>query len=186
MSRSLWNLSRFELDGIADFDEVSLTLTGFERKLTLRRDHVVHADMFRLSDPVAEQVIASAKARELQSASLTFDLSGHTRKLGILEPLAGKSGYLRLDKVSITSFESEDHLVYTVIDDDRNRLHPDCAIKMFDLAVTEIGPFEIEHAAHEALDGAHRAGADAVVAASDSRNRKYFEDEIEKLERWAG
>src|SRR5690606_8734098 len=63
--------------------------------------------LYRLSHPLGEYVIETAKALETPNTHITFDVSHHSVRLHVIEALRGKRGFLVLNKLSVESYEKE-------------------------------------------------------------------------------
>lgn len=198
--RALWRLTRYELEnlGVTDFDEADCAFS-LHRQLPepapeveegvyvlVRRDAELKGrHPYRLGDPLADYLIELAKNRPLEPALVRFDQSAHTGRIGMLDELSGRSGWMEVRRLTVSALEEEDHLLCAVIADDGQRLHPDTCEKLFRVTGEVIGAAapsaevlqeleeEIRRQQAEVLDGIHR------------RNTEFFEDESEKLDRWA-
>jgi len=201
LERSLWELTKFELtesgDELASFDEdkfefnllrspVDLygTQTGVYRFVTRKQD-VDGTHPYRLGDSLAEHLISKAKRRDLLPAEIRFDYSNHSGKIGLIEPYVGESGWLKVSRLKITALEEEDHLLYAVITDSGEHLHPEFGEKLFRLAgkvvknIPESDVFEIE------LGKQLQILEESTITEISNRNGQYFDEEIDKLDRWA-
>ncbi|MEK6750369.1 MAG: SNF2-related protein [Pseudomonadota bacterium] len=190
--RLLMQLTRHELGGNAIFrgdDSFVLKSWPFSGNMPLglyelpRRSGEAH--LYRLNHPLAEVLLAQAKARELPVASVQFDYGQHDGKVTMLEPLIGKRGWLTLSLFSVESFEqAEDHLIFSASTDTGDILDDEVATRLLSLPGNVIGT---GISAPDAVTSERRIEQRqaAIQHAIAERNTCYFEAEAEKLDGWA-
>lgn len=75
---------------------------------------------FRVGHPLAQRIIAAAAAQALPSIEIAVDYTGSRKKIAVVEPLVGSSGWLRCERLVVNSIEPEDHLIFSAqLDDGR-------------------------------------------------------------------
>lgn len=189
----LWELSKYALQQHADFlpDQTSFRLqsrpvAGNAIPLGLYRigRHVEDAHVFRIGHPLAQHILETAASKELPEAEISFDYSGQPLKISILEPLIGRSGYLSLTRLSVESFEEEDHLIFSAITDDGMQLDGEQAQRLFSLPGV---CHELSSAipCHDRLQDLREVESGRVIEAISARNTVFFDEEMDKLEKWA-
>ena len=119
-----------------------------------------------------------------QNASIQFDYSGTRRQISVLEPLVGKSGWLTARKLSISSLEVEDHILVAGFTDDGEQLNADQTKRLFNLPGQPTGD-DTGNVPTTQLDDAYDKMRVAIVAEVMDRNADFFEEEVEKLDRWS-
>lgn len=142
--RLLMQLTQHELNGNAVFqDHASFRLTGqpFPAQADIiplglyelpRRSGEAH--LYRLNHPLAEALLAQAKARDLPPAHIHFSYGDHQGKVSLLESLIGKSGWLSLAVFSVESLDqAEDHLIFAATTDDGETLDREAAARLLTL-----------------------------------------------------
>lgn len=197
VARKLWSLTRFILKDAADFDEerhrfhlrqqvVSLDeapLGAYE----LRKDTNAMVHVYRVGHPLALEVINRGLSMQVPAASLTFDLSGHAMMVASLAGYRGRSGWLRLSKLSYDYQGSagEDHLLISACLDSGEALPEESARALFDLTASVVGPASAAPAsAVEGLNAAEEAASSSLRKGLDERNQKFMREEIAKVEAW--
>ena len=142
------------------------------------------AHLYRLNHPLAEAILAHAKARELPLAEVSFDYANYDGIISILQPHVGKSGWLTLSKFTVESLDqSEDNLIFGVVTDDGVALDEDAAARMFTLPGTVTGPcLDI---VPDGLGTATHIRQQTILRTITERNAQFFEAEANKLEGWA-
>jgi len=154
------------------------------------------AHFYRLSHPLAEAIVATAKGRPLDTdqGELRFDYSGHSGKVSIIEPLRGERGLLRVDCLTVQTLgQAEDHLLFSAVTDSGTTLASDVVRRLLTISGS-LG----QRTGQLALDGGERerAAVDSVAAlarereievrrAVSVRSAAAFEAEADKLDGWA-
>lgn len=133
---------------------------------------------------MAQHILDDAGSKKLPNAEIIFDYSGHPLKISILESLVGTSGSLSLTRLSVESFEEEDHLIFSAITDDGAILDDEQAHRLFSLTGTSSG-LKSEIPCSDQLQQLFEVGKDRVIEVIGARNSVFFDDEMEKLEKWA-
>jgi len=195
--RLLMQLTRHELDGNAEFvGDASFKLNALPFAQPTppiplglyelpRRSGEAH--LYRLNHPLAEILVAQAKARDLPAAEIQFDYGRHDGKVTLLEPLVGKTGWLTLSLFSVESLDqSEDHLIFSALTDDGQELDEEVAQRLMTL------PCASDPCLHTAgvtapgvLDTLTHSRQAAIQRTISERNARFFEAEADKLDGWA-
>jgi superfamily II DNA or RNA helicase len=196
-SRWLWTTTQHELTSDAVFEEEDhiFTLTSVPlgcQPVPLGKYQVVarngakegcHA--YRSSHALAEFILKRAANRNLAPSGVYFSYSDYPGKISLLERLVGKAGWLVLKRLSVTALETEERLLFAAQDDSGEGLDQETCERLFDVAgsLTQASapPSNVSQELEARLEAA-RAG---VLSEIGERNGRFFEDEIEKLERWA-
>jgi len=189
----LWALAKYALHPHAEFHPAE---TSFHLKSSPFKSntvplgqyrmgrHVEDGHVFRIGHPLAQHIMDDAAGKSLPQAEISFDYSCHPLKISILEPLVGASGYLSLARLSVESFEEEDHLIFSAVTDNGTILDEEQANRLFSLPGT---CRELKGAIPRTaqLQEIFENGKGRVIEAISVRNSVFFDDEMEKLEKWA-
>lgn len=141
--------------------------------------------LYRLSHPLGELVLDTAKDLKLLPATLTFDISRHPTRISVVESLRGKAGWLQATKVKINTFTTEEFVLLTGIDDSGLAVEPETLGKLWTVrAVSSEAPLP-DAVRGERLSGDVQAHVDATVNAAVERNEHYFSEQQDLLQRWA-
>ena len=103
----------------------------------------------------------------------------------LLDELVGNEGYMLVEKISIDSFEQEDHLVIACLKQDGSYVYSDIAERMLNLPAELIGNEAIDNGIQEKLQEKISEMQNEIVADSAERNSKFFDEEMDKLDNWA-
>jgi adenine-specific DNA-methyltransferase len=178
--------SSFELDRLPAWVEDRSVPTGLYE--LPRRSGEAH--FFRLSHPLGEAVITNALERELAEAEVVFDYTAyktsHEGLISMIEPLVGKSGWMRAELLSIDVLDqSEDHLLLTGHCDDGTAVNGETLQRLLTVGA-RAGSATVMPASVGALLTTQLAEQqDGIRHSISERNARFFETEAEKLDGWA-
>ena len=187
--RWLLALSRIELDGVATFDpsEPRFTYRGGDAPtghyhLDWKAAERLGDIFFRQDHPLAVRLIDRAVERPLEPQRVVFDYTAHGQVVSLVKPLLGRSGWLELTKLTVTSLDTEEFLLLSAQTDAGEPLDEETVRKMLLLPARLDGP-----AASAVMDLAavrERLVTDRLREVGQ-RNGKFFDEETEKLDRWS-
>ena len=160
VGQRFWQVTEHILEGRARFDEAGLAFDLHEppaEEIRPGRYHLISKTrsgeqgespdygyyLYRLSHPLGEHVIESAKGQPTPTAHLRFDITAHPGRIALVEALKGKSGWLTLARLTIESFETEEYLLFSGVDEDGRSLDNETCAKLFNVAAENLGPVEL-------------------------------------------
>ncbi len=148
--------------------------------------YIEDAHIYRPGHPLAQCIIESICDFNLPVAQLTFDYTNHAPNIASIVGLVGESGWLSLNKLTIDSAESEDHLILSATTDNGNPVSQEQAERLFSLAasVDEITSNQNTQMADWLLQKYETRKAE-VLDEFSSRNASFFGEEMTKLDAWA-
>lgn len=195
-SQMFWQITRYVLQGKADFNDRELTFDLAEPGLNdfrAGRYHLISKSqpniggdfLYRLSHPLGEHVIQSAKEQDAPLASVTFDISNHPLRIALVENLKGKMGWLHLQKLVIDSFEREEYLLFSALDSKGNSLDQETCEKLFHCAGRVRGDSSLADEQRKRQDDEARRHVQATISRSLEENNRHFNEARERLEKWA-
>ena len=196
--KRLWMLTEYALakDAIFDEEHHQFMLENGSRydgiyRLTSERESKSELVLpykvqpFRIGHPLAQKILNTYKDAQLPVEAVEFSYTGNEGKTALLEKIVGQSGWMKVQKVSIDSFEQEDHLLIACYTDAGEDVFPEIAERMLMLPAKEIGPAVSDQAVIQNTSmRIERMKAD-VLSESANRNQTFFEDEMDKLDTWA-
>ena len=199
LERWLWAVTRHGLDGSAQFHEDDLafdlerTPDGCEsvpagRYQFAKRAQQTdgpHALPYRMGHPLADHAVGRGLGLKPPPASVVFDYSDHPGKIGVVEALVGRSGWLALVRMTVKALEDEDRLVFAAIDAEGHPIDAEVAAKMFQVGGRVLGPAKIPPALAGALREHMVHSQGVILGAIGDRNGRFFDEQIDKLDRWA-
>lgn len=195
-TRIFWDLTRFVLQDCAVFDDETLS---FDLKATpLATVHAGHYQLiskvkanipgeflYRLSHPLGEFAIETGKRQPTPEAEVVFDISNHPTRISLVEQMKGKAGWLHLQRLVVESFDREEYLLFSGMTDDGQSLDQETCAKLFSCQgrVNGIPVFSSDLRIN--LEANTRRHADATINQSLEANSRFFNEERDRLEKWA-
>lgn len=196
--RRLWMLTEYALakDAIFDEEHHQFMLENGSRydgiyRLTSERESKSELVLpykvqpFRIGHPLAQKILNTYKDAQLPVEAIEFSYSGNEGKTALLEKIVGQSGWLKVQKVSIDSFEQEDHLLIACYTDAGEDVFPEIAERMLMLPASAIGQATADQAVLQNTSMRIERMKQDVLSESANRNQTFFEDEMDKLDTWA-
>jgi ERCC4-related helicase len=188
----LWKTTQFFLEPFARFEP-----TG--HAFTLQRNpfadepinpgpyrmgkKVEDVNTYRVGHPLAQRILEHCKQADTPPAEVHFDYTGSGKRIAILDDLIGRQGWLLCAKLTIKTFEAEDHLLYAGILENGAAMESDACKRLFDLPAT------VRQRVLPVAEADLRVQLDleqqAITEHLSVTNGKWFDVEMEKLDRWA-
>ena len=194
LGRWFWGVTRYALNDRARFDEQSYAFslstpptgiaTGRYQLIrgAAQPDMLAHA--YRLSHPLGEWSIDTSLNAATPVATLRLDYSKHGARVSVIERLRGMSGWLTLACLAVTAFETTEALLFSGLTDDGQVLDQETCEKL--LAIPAAGkPTPLSASVPEALLANSQRAVAATIAQVLEANQRLFNEERDKLERWA-
>jgi superfamily II DNA or RNA helicase len=138
----LWQITRFYLNGSAEFGADGHSFVLKQNTFPEEPIHsgpyrigknVEDANLYRLGHPLAQKIVRACTTGELEPAELEFNYSGTPLKVSILDPLIGKTGYLKGTRLTVTTFEPEDYVLISAVTDDGEALDAEQCQRLFSI-----------------------------------------------------
>jgi superfamily II DNA or RNA helicase len=143
---------------------------------------------FRLTEgTLALETVARAKAHEFaEPANLRFDLAAYKAgRLTDVEPLRGKSGWLRAAKLRVaTPAYTREHLLLSAFADDGTEIHPETAERLLRIPTGALDTAP-GLAPMEPLDAREEAQRRSLLDLAEQQNADWLDQESEKLDAYA-
>jgi len=206
-SQRFWQLTRFMLDGHARFNDKELTFDldrSPQPDIDLGRYHLISKSypkitpatveetaeeyghfLYRLSHPLGEHVLESAKALDTPTAKLVFDVTNHPTRLLAVEALRGKTGCLMLTRLLIDTYEHEEYLLFSGFDQTGAPLDQETIEKLFNCSGFIRGDAMLDSVTVRRLEADAERHAQATISRSLEMNSSHFNQARDKLEKWA-
>ena len=194
LGRWFWGVTRYALNDRARFDEQSYAFslstpptgiaTGRYQLIrgAAQPDMLAHA--YRLSHPLGEWSIEASLNAATPVATLKLDYDKHGARVSVIEKLRGKSGWLTLARLEVTAFETTEALLFSGLTDDGQVLDQETCEKL--MAIPAAGkPTPLSTTVPEGLLANSQRAVAATVAQVLEANQRLFNEERDKLERWA-
>lgn len=195
VGRLFWSVTKSILSDHAIFDDEDLAFDlsapllslprGRYHLISKSRQNVEGVFLYRLSHPLGEYVLDRALQQPTPEAELRFNISGHPTKISVVEALKGVSGTLTLERLAISSFDTEEHLLFSALTDDGQPLDQEQCEKLFQCGA-DVLPMSIVPASITAMITQEaKRHAEATISRAMETNSRHFQEERDKLEKWA-
>jgi superfamily II DNA or RNA helicase len=192
-NEQLWLLTQYMLSDFADFSNhysfmlhtnpfAGETIHPGPYRMGKR---VEDANTYRVGHPLAQRILLLGKSLNTPAIELKFDYKGSRNHISVLESLIGQQGWLCCRQITIKALETEDHLVFAGVADDGAVLEETQCRRLFDLAATNSAACEIPNDIATRLDDLLSRRRHELLDDLTSRNSRWFDIEIDKLDRWA-
>jgi ERCC4-related helicase len=191
----LWQLTRYYLRSDAEFAEGDNAFVLTRNPFPAENIHpgpyragrnVEDANLYRVGHPLAQRIIEQCKALTTDPTELVFQYSSSGKNISILDSLVGRAGWLAASTITVTAFETEDHVLLAGCTDDGVALLSDQCQRLFSLTAVNkptadmSGLATVQPAIQRTLDAQRKE----IVAELSEKNAQYFETELDKLDRW--
>ena len=188
----LWRATTFYLAPYAQFDSAGY---GFQLERNPFKGETIHpgpyrmgrnvedANTYRVGHPLAQRVLEQCLSLETPPAELRFNLSQSNKRLAVLEPHSGQSGWLLCTKFSVEAFEVEDHILFAGVRDDGEPIESDTCKRLFDLPAEAGQP--ILAVPLPPLDDQIEVQQRQILNEVGLRNTRWLDQEVAKLDRWS-
>jgi len=201
IGRWFWGVTRYALAGHAKFDEqhYAFSLTNpppacaagapAGRYQLMRggaqADMLAHA--YRLSHPLGEWSIDTARSAATPPAAVSLDYSKHGTRVSVIERLKGKSGWLRLVRLVVTAYETTETLLFSGTCDDGSTLDQEACERLMSIQATgrPVSLTGTSTTPPDVLMTNSTRQVEATIAAILETNQRLFTEERDKLEKWA-
>ncbi|QDY50902.1 ATP-dependent helicase [Stenotrophomonas maltophilia] len=198
LGRWFWGVTRYALNDRARFDEQSYAFslstpptgiaTGRYQLIRAHTQNQAQPDMlahaYRLSHPLGEWSIEASLNAATPVATLKLDYDKHGARVSVIERLRGMSGWLTLARLEVTAFETTEALLFSGLTDDGQVLDQETCERL--MAIPAAGkPTPLSTTVPEALLANSQRAVAATIAQVLEANQRLFNEERDKLERWA-
>ena len=189
----LWLITRFYLQDYAKFEDGKNAFVLTRNPFPEENIHpgpyrsgknVEDANLYRVGHPLAQKIIQRCKDLATPAAELIFEYTDTGRNIAIVEPLCGQAGWLQIQKVTVTAFETEDHILLAGFSDDGTALGDDQCRRLLTLPAVETPLPGVDPAAEDKLREMFSVNRNIIFDNLERKNASYFEGELDKLDRW--
>lgn len=190
----LWSVTQHALETQAVFsDDYSFTLKEnpfSSEKIYLGPyrigKNIEDAHIYRIGHPLAENVINECLEYDTPSREIIFDYTNSWKNITLVRNLVGTSWWIKLTKLSIEAFESEDINIFTTVDDKGNLIDHDLTQMIFSVWWTEKREsWVMSDSIVDLMKKSYEDDKEKLLQITDRRNAEYFQEETEKLEKWS-
>ena len=149
------------------------------------KQSLVSTRPLHLNLPMMQALLQYVLQQKPQEEQITFDYSHSGKNLAMIKHLVGKSGYLRLVKMTVSALDTTEYLLFSMCTDTGKDLTPEYAQKLFKTLPVAAEPIQIgDNPRHHLLD-ACESRKKQVLDQISQENSQYFDAEMDKLDQWA-
>jgi superfamily II DNA/RNA helicase len=180
----LWEITRYYLDTLADFEseDYSFTFKNNGDRYTMNKLRT-DAKHYRIQSDVAQNLLKKAKAEKTDQSHLIFDLASSPIKYNELTQLRGCKGIMKLSNLEVQSdIEQHDTLILTGLVDGGRVISEENIRNLFSLSV-HIDKFS--GANQEDLKKQHQKNKKDKLENLEKTDSAFMQREFTKFERWA-
>jgi len=112
-------------------------------------------------------------------------VTNYPARVSVIEALKGKSGWLTLQYLTIDSFDREEYLLFSAMHSGGNSLDQETCQKLFNCAAEVVGTCDLPDELTDRMRKEAGRHAEATIAHSLEGNNALFNEERERLEKWA-
>lgn len=156
------------------------------------RSQQISGQEYRLHQPLGQYCVQTALNAQTPDVALVFDYAHYPEKISLLERYQGQSGWLKLDKICVTSpVEKQDALVFSICDQDGNAITDgEFSQRLFSLSakvksLTENPPLAFADLIHQQIGHAKQqiqVENDALLKTEMLRIQAWAKDQMQAVE----
>ncbi|MEI6260615.1 MAG: SNF2-related protein [Deltaproteobacteria bacterium] len=196
IGRMFWGVTKHALDGNAKFDDNGFTFR-LEKSPTsgvsIGRYHLISKTqentpgeyLYRLSHPLGEHVLSQTRDLVCTPAEVTFVITGHSTRIAVVERLKGKFGWMSLQRLRIDSFESEDFLLFSAMDNQGKNIDQETCEKLFNCFGNSGEAVTVPEDVERRLRADGERHIRATIARNLEENNRHFSEVRDQLDKWA-
>ncbi|MEX0806004.1 MAG: SNF2-related protein [Candidatus Binatia bacterium] len=190
----LWQLTRFYLAPYARFEATEHSFILERNPFEGERIHpgpyrvgkrVEDANTYRIGHPLAQRIIDKCKAVATDPGEIVFRYKDSGKKIAVVESLVGQSGWLLCSRLTISAFETEDHLLFAGLTDAGAPIDSTQACRLFDLPGEVVGNASAPNGVDGKLAEQINTQQQVISETLSRKNGTWFDVEMDKLDRWA-
>ena len=156
---------------------------GYHMDWRVAEERTCH--FYRPDHPLAEKLIGEAGSRVLGRAEICFDYDKYGARLSTVEALIGKHGWLTVGLLRVEAFDTEERILMGgFVDESGASLDPEVCAKILGLPGS-VANAAVSDMVPRAVDEVLTSEKGKALVEIERRNLKYFDEEVEKLDRWA-
>lgn len=197
--KMFWSMSKYILKDSAILDEnnyiidlkiplmngvhrgkYKLLTKSSNNKLSNTFDNIKIMDM---NEPIGEFIIKRCILNDTENALLRFNITDNKDKISIINDLKGQKGYITLKKLTVDSFEREEHLIFNGITENGDILLQEQCEKLFYCNASVIEK-ELPNDKLDILEKDAKIHIQSKMNDISEANQEYFKQEQQRLMKW--
>lgn len=142
-------------------------------------------NIYRIGHKLAQRILKACKQQETPVVEIVFDYTNTQTKITLLEQYIGKSGWLRVEHLTIQSFEDEDYVLLACINENGESIDKETAERLFSLTASVGSKVDIPQEIKPLFNDVLSQQEQEIISVNAIRNRDFFDTEMDKLDQWA-
>ncbi len=197
IGRLFWAVTKHALIHNADFDDKALAFdlnkppiseipAGRYHLISKKQENIPGTYLYRLSHPLGEHVLTESKKLSCPTSKVVFDISGHGTRIALVEKIKKRSGWLKLQHLKIDSFDTEEYLLFSAVDDKGNSIDQETCQKLFNCEGTVDAQIPaLNDKEKQRLEEDCSRHTEATIATNLENNNKHYQEACIQLDKWA-
>lgn len=149
------------------------------------KQSLVSTRPLHLNLPMMQALLQYVLQQKPQEEQITFDYTHSGKNLAMVKHLVGKSGYLRLVKMTVSALDTTEYLLFSMCTDSGKDLTPEYAQKLFKTLPVAAEPIQIGDKPRRHLLDTCESRKKQILDQISQENSQYFDAEMDKLDQWA-
>ncbi len=141
--------------------------------------------LYRIGHPLGEFVLEQGRNMPSLLGNVCFQVSGNPVRMSMLEPLKGLSGWLRLTRLTVSSFEKQEYLLFSGYRDDGKSLDQEVCEKLFMCLGESIDAQAPETPQATRLEEEAERHVKGTLHENLEENNRHYHEIREQLDKWA-
>ena len=180
-----WRLTKIILGNYAVFHDNNRSFEFDGKSYSLSSNEVQNYINYNTVSKLGKDVIEKASTISNNTGNISFDITNYPYKITNIEQLKGKRGYISCNKVSIDSFEKEEHMFLVGFLEDGTQLDEETLNKLFRLNTKEVEESSVDDTTLSRLMADAEQRSNKLLIESEEKNNQLLNDEIKKINNWA-
>ena len=153
-----------------------------------RKSEIVVPDdtnIYRIGHKLAQRILTACQQLDTPDKEVIFDYTNTLTKITTLENRIGQSGWLKIQKLTVQSFDQEDFLMLACATEEGEVIDKEVAERLFSLQAGVGDEVTITNEMQILLSNELAVQEGIILSENIERNRSYFDAEMDKLDQWA-
>lgn len=142
-------------------------------------------NIYRIGHKLAQCILNACKLQATPAAEIIFDYTNTNTKITLLEQYIGESGWLKVEHLTIKSFEDEDYVLLACVTDSGETMDKETAERLFSLTASVGNTVDVPQEVKPLFKDLLYQQEQEIISVNALRNRDFFDTEMDKLDQWA-
>ena len=162
--------------------DTEISVNGMTYNLRWRDVSGNNEVFMRKDEPYIHSLLENAVNNSLPVAEVCFDYSSSGRKFSYFDSMPVRTGWLRVDKLTVEAFDIQEYIINTCVCDDGTVLDNDTVERIMELSSDAR---ETDMPVPDDLEKKSALKQADLLKDIEEQNKKYFLDECSKLDEWS-